>query len=77
MKSNGTQLTVLHGLLANEINALIEYATCSRTCDGSDHTELHKAILEMHNDFPRWFQQRIAFLDHASVVCAIKEGSQS
>ena len=77
MKSNGTQFTVLHGHLADEINAIIQYVAYSETRDNSDHTELHKAMLEMHNDFPKWLQQRIAFLDHASVACAIKEGSQS
>jgi bacterioferritin (cytochrome b1) len=77
MKSNGTQLTVLPGLLADEINAIIQYVAYSETCDNSDHAELHKAILEMHNDFPKWLQQRIAFLDHASVVCAFKKGSKS
>lgn len=47
MKSNGMQLTVLHGLLAEEINPFIAYAACPGACDGSDHTELHKAILKM------------------------------
>jgi len=40
-------------------------------------TDLHKAILKIHNDLPQWLQQRIAFMDHASIACAIKEGSQS
>lgn len=77
MKSNGTQMTVMHGLLADEIGAIIQYVTGSKNCDNSDHAELHKAVLEMHNNFPKWLQQRIAFLDHASVECAIKEGSRS
>lgn len=77
MKSNGTQLKVLPGLLADEINAIIQYVAWSETCDNSDHAELHKAILEMHNDFPKWLQQRIAFLEQASVECTIKEGPQS
>ena len=68
MKSDGTQLAVLHGLLADETNAIIQYVACSETCDNTDHAELHKAILEMHNDFPTWLRQRIAFLDDASVA---------
>jgi threonine dehydrogenase-like Zn-dependent dehydrogenase len=47
--------------------------TCTTICG----TDLYKALLKIHNDFPQWLQQRIAFLDHASVACAIKKGSQS
>jgi hypothetical protein len=77
MKSKATQLKVLPGHLADEINAIIQYVAWSETCDNSDHAELHKAILEMHNDFPKWLQQRIAFLEQASVECTIEEGPQS
>jgi hypothetical protein len=75
--NNGKQPTVLHGLLADEMGAIIQYVALCKTCGNSDHATLHKAILEMHNDFPGWLQQRIAFLDHVLVECVINGGARS
>ena len=64
MKRDRTQSILVHGHLANEIIAIIQYVAYSETCDNSDHAELHTALLEMHNDFPRWLEQRITFLEN-------------
>jgi hypothetical protein len=65
MDNHHMQETVLHGLLADEINAVIQYVEYSTKRDNSDHAELHQAILEMHNNFPTWLQRRIDLLEGA------------
>ena len=77
MKINEEQVTLLYGHLADEINAISEYVAFVGPCDNTDHGELHRAILDMHKDFPAWLAQRIAFMDHASVTCTIVKGLQS
>lgn len=78
MKDKNTELTMLHGLLAVEITAIIGYVQSSGNCDNGKHAGLHKAILEMHGDFPKWVQQRVACLEHASADnTIIKDGSES
>jgi hypothetical protein len=59
MNNNATQATVLQGLMADEINAFIQYVEYSATRDNSDHAELHQAILEVYNDLPTWVQQQM------------------
>jgi len=76
LENNGAQLIVLDGLLADEINATIQYVACSESDDNSEHVELHKALMEIHKDFANQLQKRIVFLDHTSVVNTIKESSQ-
>jgi len=66
MESKGKPTPGLDGLISEEINAIIQYVTHSTTSDNSAHPELHKAILDMHDNFPTWVQQRVAFLDNAS-----------
>jgi bacterioferritin (cytochrome b1) len=77
MKSDRTQFILLHGHLADEIIAIIQYVAYSETCDNSDHAELHMALLEMHNDFPKWLEKRIAFLENAPDGHTIMERSRS
>jgi hypothetical protein len=45
-------------------NSDAEFLGWQKTITGnSNHANLQKAILKMHNYFPKWLQQRIAFLD--------------
>jgi hypothetical protein len=45
-------------------NSDAEFLGWQKTITGnSNHANFHKAILKMHNYFPKWLQQRIAFLD--------------
>ena len=74
MKNYDRQFTMLQGHLADEIGGIIQYVSGSQTCDNSDHIELHRALLEMHDDFPKWLQQRIAFLDQTPVAPSPKKG---
>jgi hypothetical protein len=67
MKTKSSELSVLRGVLANEISAFAEYLASTERCDNSGHADLHKAILEMHDDFPKWLQQRIEFLEHTDI----------
>jgi len=67
MKIDAIEFTMLHGL-ADEMDAVLQYAARSETCVSGDQTDLHMAILMMHDDFPEWLQQRIAVLDDASAV---------
>jgi len=40
-----------------KIRATIQYVGLFRGL--RDHAEFHKAIREMHNNFPRWLRQRV------------------
>lgn len=66
MNNHRTRATVLQGLLADEIRAVIQYFKYSATRDNSNHAELHKALLEMHEEFPKWREQRVAIRERES-----------
>jgi len=72
MEHDEKQSAMLQGLLADEIGGIIQYVATSGNCDNSDHSELHKAIIDIHNGFPGWVQQRIVFLNQAPVECTIE-----
>jgi len=63
----------LDGIISEEINAIIQYVSHSTTNDTSDHHQLHKALLDMHDNFPAWVQQRVAALELASGGPGVKE----
>ncbi|TAK64789.1 MAG: hypothetical protein EPO24_03045 [Bacteroidetes bacterium] len=75
MKGNDSQLRMLYGIMAEEISDSIQYVACSEVGVKSEHNKIHEAILRIHNDLPRWLQQRVAFFDDASEMYVINEES--
>ena len=76
-KTSDPQSPMLNSLLADEINAIIQYVACSESCDHGDHAEVHKVILEINVRFPDWLQPRIDYLNQASGELDIIKGIQS
>lgn len=64
---------MLQGLLADEISAGIQYVEYSAMSDNSDHVELHRALMEIHDDFPTWLQHRTDFLADIPVKYSSRE----
>ena len=71
MNDDVIQLLMLDGLLADEISAIIQYVASAEPGENNKHPELHKAILEMHNNPPTQLQHRIAIAENQSDVSSV------
>lgn len=71
MKGNEKLLTVLNGLLADELTAISQYMVHAEMCENWGYEKLHKAIEkqardEMHH--AEWLIRRLLFLEGTPVV---------